>query len=172
MINRHVDYDISRGCEPDLYICPGLGMINCSIHATLVFKQTNMWCILCCVSHSLVYLVFLSGAGSGGQAQLTVGRTGRQQLSILQPLWQLPPLLLLPHRRDGRTQDEHPEEEKVRLRHSSVSQTHSDLVKQIFCDFFWFLKFWVCFFFTVVTFCWSWWTRREIMLETLAWWWR
>lgn len=26
--------------------------------------------------------------------------------------------------------------------------------------------------FSAVTFCWSWWRRREIMSETSAWWWR
>ena len=33
-------------------------------------------------------------------------------------------------------------------------------------------NFEVCFFFAVVTFCWSWWRQREIMSETSAWSWR
>lgn len=66
-------------------------------------------------SHAHLIELCCRAAGSGGQTQLSVSRAGRQQLSLLQPLWQLPPLLLLPHRRDGRTQDHHPQEETVRL---------------------------------------------------------
>ena len=53
LLKAHVDYGISRGYETNLYICPGLGMIYCSIHATLLFKQTNMYDVYCAVFHTL-----------------------------------------------------------------------------------------------------------------------
>lgn len=132
----------------------------------------NIWAILCSVSYTLVYLVFLSGAGFGGQTQLTVSRTGRQQLSLLQPLWQLPPLLLVSHGRDGWTQDQHAEEKTVRLLPSSISQSHSEMFWDFFVTSPYFLNLDSVFFFAAATFCWSWLRRREIMLETSAWWWR
>ena len=104
-------------------------------------------------------------SGSGGQTQLSVSGAGRQQLSLLQPLWQLPPLLLLPHGRGGRTQEQRPQEKTVRLFHISISQTTQTLIS-------WILSKMSVLFFAVVTSCWSWWRRRGIMSETWAWWWR
>lgn len=53
------------------------------------------------------------GAGFGRQAQHAVSGTGRQQLPLLQSLWQLSPLLLVSHGGDGWTQGQHAEEKTV-----------------------------------------------------------
>ena len=49
----------------------------------------------------------------GGSSKLSVDGAGRQQLPLPQPLGQLPPLLLLAHRRAGRAQVRLPQEETV-----------------------------------------------------------
>lgn len=48
-----------------------------------------------------------------GPSQLSVCRTRWQQLSVPKSLWQLPPLLLLTHRRVGRAQGRLPEKKTV-----------------------------------------------------------
>lgn len=53
------------------------------------------------------------GSGPGGPAQHAVSGTGRQQLPLLQPLRQLPALLLVPHGGAGRAQGQHAEEKTV-----------------------------------------------------------
>lgn len=53
------------------------------------------------------------GLGSGGPAQHAVSGTGRQQLPLLQPLGQLPALLLVPNGGTGRAQGQHAEEKTV-----------------------------------------------------------
>lgn len=84
----------------------------------------------CSVSYTCLYGMFLPGTGSRGQTQLPVSGTRRQQLSILQPFWQLPPLLLFSHGGDGWTQDQHTEEETVHLLPSST--LHSRTAKDDF----------------------------------------
>lgn len=53
------------------------------------------------------------GAGFRRQTQLSLSGTGRQQLHLFQPLRQLPPLLLVPHGRDGRAEVRRAEEKTV-----------------------------------------------------------
>lgn len=65
-------------------------------------------------SVSFLWLPFsLFSLVTGGSSQLSVSRTGRQQLSLPKSLWQLPPLFLFTHRWGGRAQVWLPQEKTV-----------------------------------------------------------